>query len=207
MFVNHSISIEEKMGIATLPGIDKNGRNVTGYSEIPHEVIIARDGLSTWPINNGVMIWPKGAFALNLLERLIKDAPIWLGYRELWQIHLWNLMQREFKHSVRLVPPRFMNSTYQPVIPGQDASGRPGLARFPGESSFQLGDWIFHAVDMPYDGKIKCVQWARSFVGDGTYIPAHAENQAEFDADEEKRGREALEKVKRMLEVQSANSS
>lgn len=126
---------------------------------------IAREHISWWPINNDVMFWPNTAGAHSMLGRLIHDAPIWLEYPWLWQNHLWNLIQadRYIRRSVKIVEARVMNSTHQPV----DSTGR----RIPGPSSWQLGDWVIHFLDMPLESKIKAAMAYLPFVGDGTFVP------------------------------------
>jgi hypothetical protein len=132
-------------------------------------VIVAREHISWWPLNNDVMIWPKGNNSNVILRRLIADSSIWLRYPWLWQAHLWDLMQQTGGPSEmqawRLVEAREMNSTFQPF----SIEPNGNCKRIIGPSSWQLGDWIFHALDMSREMRIQVIKWALQFVGDGTY--------------------------------------
>lgn len=164
IFVNQSIKVEDRIG--------------DFYGD--HRVSCAKDLTCCWPIqiNNDVMIWPNGVHSASLLERLIRDADTWLKYPQLWQCHLWNLIQFEYKDSVRLVNPRLMNATFQPMTrhmtKNEDGSMSSRLTRIPGASSYALGDWIFHALDMPIGDKLEVLKWALQYVGDGTWKPIHS---------------------------------
>lgn len=145
LFMNHRIKIESML--------------------FEQKVILAREHISWWPINNDVMIWPKGVWALKILTALIRDSEIWLKYRWLWQAHLWDLMQGELQKCIRVVEAREMNATFQPyqVLPdGQ-------VLRQPGPSSYQFGDWIFHALDMPLDMRINVIKFFLPFAGEPLY--------------------------------------
>lgn len=131
-------------------------------------VLIAREHLREWPINNDVMLWPRSDQSRRLLHTLIEDEPIWIKYRWIWQHHMWNLMQKnaEIANCVRVVEARVMNSTFQPFVVGGDK-----LTRMPGPSSWQIGDWILHALDLPYEMRMQVIKWGLGFVGDGSWIP------------------------------------
>lgn len=167
IFVNQSIEVEERLGSSELA-------RLTG------RVMLAKDLTCCWPIqiNNDVMIWPAGQHSESLVDRLIRDADIWLKYPQLWQCHLWNLIQEEYRDSVRLVEPRLMNATFQPMTrhmtTNADGSKSSRLTRIPGASSYALGDWIFHALDMPIGDKLEVLKWALQYVGDGTWKPIHS---------------------------------
>jgi hypothetical protein len=154
LFCNTSIRIADRMP----------------YNE--QRVVIARDQLTNWPINNDVMLWPAGDLARELLGQLIKDYDKWKNFTQLWQIHLFNLISSgAFKNHVRIVDAKEMNATYQPVVNFID-NGKVMEIRHPGPSSFQFGDWILHAVDMPLDYKIRVMKWGMQFVTkDGTWKP------------------------------------
>lgn len=168
LVMNQSIKIDDQFPFAGSPTspIGRDGR-----------VILAKDLTCCWPIqiNNDVMIWPSGTKAIELIRKLIDDAPIWLKYQQLWQTHLWNLIQGEFRHRVRLVEPRLINSTFQPMTrsidTAEDGTKSSRLTRSPGASSYALGDWIFHALDMPLPDKIQVIKWALQYVGDGSWKP------------------------------------
>ena len=72
-----------------------------------------------------------------------------------------------------------MNATFQPmtraVIENADGSKSSRLTRIPGKSSYALGDWIFHALDMPLGDKIQVIKWALQYVGDGSWKPDQPE--------------------------------
>lgn len=167
VFVNTSIRIEDR---------------ISEFSE-DRRVLVAKDLTCCWPIqiNNDVMIWPRGYESHLLIERLIVDAKIWLKYPQLWQNHLWNLIcsDKAIRKTVRLVEPREMNATFQPMTRSvvEDESGKKTsrLTRIPGRSSYALGDWIFHALDMPLGDKIQVIKWALQYVGDGSWIPDKGE--------------------------------
>lgn len=134
-----------------------------------YRVSMAREHISWWPVNNDVMLWPVGTHSFHVLEELIKSAQIWMSYPWLWQNHLWNLIQAEerTKRAIRIVEAREMSSTFQPFI----IDAQNNAVRLPGSSSWQLGDWILHAVDMPPDQRVQVIKWGLQYVGDGTYIP------------------------------------
>lgn len=178
IFVNQSIKVEDRIQsewgkIGTASGIED-------HLWIDQRVILAKDLTCCWPIqiNNDIMIWPTGQHSTSLIDRLIRDADIWLKYPQLWQCHLWNLIQFEYKDSVRLVEPRQMNSTFQPMTrhmtKNEDGSMSSRLTRIPGASSYALGDWIFHALDMPTGDKLEVLKWTLQYVGDGTWKPIHS---------------------------------
>lgn len=174
IFANLSIKIEDKIPSRVI-GDKISGKIVMQFMD--NRVTLAKDLTCCWPIqiNNDVMLWPNRIPAKGLIERLIKDAPIWLKYPQLWQCHLWNLIQGEFKDVVRLVDPREMNSTFQPMVrsvdTAEDGTKSTRLTRQPGASSYALGDWIFHALDMPLADKIHVIKWAMQYVGDGSWKP------------------------------------
>jgi hypothetical protein len=169
VFVNTSIKIEDQI--------------LRSCGEIDPRVRLAKDLTCCWPIqiNNDVMIWPKGGHSYALIYRLIEDAPIWIKYPQLWQNHLWNLIQPSggFADHVKLVAPRLMNSTFQPmtrqVIENADGNKSSRLTRIPGQSSYCLGDWIFHALDMPLGDRLQVMKWALQYVGDGSWTPDKGE--------------------------------
>jgi hypothetical protein len=176
IFVNQSIKIESRLKRTDLA--DENGVVVAGW--IDQKVVLAKDLTCCWPIqiNNDVMIWPAGQHSTSLIDRLIRDADIWWKYPQLWQCHLWNLIQREYKDSVRLIDPRLINATFQPMTrhmtKNEDGSMSSRLTRIPGASSYALGDWIFHALDMPIGDKLEVLKWALQYVGDGSWKPIHS---------------------------------
>jgi len=137
LFMNHQVKIEHRM--------DDDAR-----------VIVAKEEISWWPINNDVMIWPRGSHSENLLRILIENASTWLTYPWLWQAYLWDLIQCDkfVRAGIRLVEAREMNSCWQP-----------------GPGKWKLGDWILHAVDARTPQKrIEIISTYLPFVGDGTYI-------------------------------------
>lgn len=176
LFMNQSIKIDDQFPFVYCP-ISSVGRDP--------RVIMAKDLTMCWPIqiNNDVMIWPNTDRSRQLIEKLIEDAPLWLTYAQLWQSHLWNLIQGKFKNHVRLVEPRLINSTFQPmnraITENADGSKSSRLTRIPGQSSYALGDWIFHALDMPIGDKLQVIKWALQYVGDGTWKP-NIEQRAEM---------------------------
>lgn len=163
IFTNMARKVEEMLPwqIVDTPG---PCQSISRSSVFDSRVIIARENISWWPINNDVMIWPNAHCTINLLEKLIEDAPIWLKYPWLWQAHLWDLIQGQYKPIVRIVEARTMNSTFQPAI---TVNGQ--IQRIPGPSSWQLGDWILHALDMPHEMRLAVIKWGLQFVGDGLY--------------------------------------
>jgi len=180
VFVNQSIKIEDRITISRL----QNEQGKTELVYLSPEVILAHDLSCCWPIqiNNDVMIWPQGNLAKELIAKLIEDAPIWLEYPQLWQNHLWNLIcGGGFENHVRLVPARQMNATYQPMTirkTGElhpDGSPQATMVRIPGESSYALGDWVFHALDMNLHNKLIVIKWALQYVGDGSWFPDKGE--------------------------------
>ncbi len=132
LFMNLSIKIEDRMDAS--------------------RVTVAREYHSWWPINNDVMIWPNHANSLELVDKLLDDAPIWLKYPYLWQMHLWNLLMTNYGHCVNVVDARYMNSSLT-----HD------------QGMWQLGDWILHARGMPIESKVKLLKEYAFLVGDGTY--------------------------------------
>ena len=128
-------------------------------------VVIARENISHFPINNDVMLWKSCYATRAIIDKLIEDADIWLKMDWLWQNHLWNLICQK-QVAVRLVDARVMNSTFQPFIVENGQA-----KRIPGPSSWQIGDWIFHALDMPIPMKLQAIKWALQFVSDGGYYP------------------------------------
>jgi hypothetical protein len=148
LITNHQLGFE-------YIGTKKTILTECGYAGEPDSaLIIAREHLGWWPINNDVAIWRRSS--VDLLRRLVNDREIWLRYPWLWQNHLWNLIQTEdwVREAVQIVPARVMNSTHQ-----------PGLSRW------QLGDFIIHFLDMPIEEKIRWATFYRQFVGDATFIP------------------------------------
>jgi hypothetical protein len=132
LFMNLSIKIQDRMDLS--------------------RVMVAREYHSWWPINNDVMIWPNHANSLQLVDKILEDMPIWLKYRYLWQMHLWNLMQTNYGHCINLVDARYMNSSLTLD-----------------QGMWQLGDWILHARGMETENKIKSLKEYAFLVGDGTY--------------------------------------
>lgn len=135
-----------------------------------NRVIIAREHISWFPINNDVIIWPRGHASSLVLDTMIESSEVWLKYSWLWQHHLWNLMQEpksQIKNCVRLVEAKEMNSTFQPFVLDQNKQ----CFRTIGPSSWQLGDWILHALDMPMEMRIQVIKWGLGFVGDGSWRP------------------------------------
>lgn len=114
--------------------------------------ILTKEHASWWPINNDVMIWPNNATSRTVIEALIRDSRTWLDYPWLWQAHLWDLMRGELRYHVGIVEARQMNSTW-----------KLGL------SQWQLGDWIFHALDLPKETKVEVLKTYVQYAGDGTY--------------------------------------
>lgn len=179
IFVNQWIRIEDRLHYCLK---DTMGvfQSVSRSAVIDNRVVFAKDLTCCWPIqiNNDVMIWPAGQHSESLVDRLIRDADIWQKYPQLWQCHLWNLIQSEYRDSVRLVDPRLMNATFQPMTrhmtDNPDGSKSSRLTRIPGASSYALGDWIFHALDMPIGDKLEVLKWALQYVGDGSWKPIHS---------------------------------
>lgn len=180
IFVNQSIKIEDRIGHIVRPFRNDRGEIVYNVDEVNPQVVLAKDLTCCWPIqiNNDVMIWPAGQHSTSLIDRLIRDADIWLKYPQLWQCHLWNLIQQEYRDSVRLVDPRLMNATFQPMTRQtyQDKDGveRFKLCRVPAHSSYQFGDWILHALNMSMVEKIEVLKWGLQYVGDGSWKPSHS---------------------------------
>lgn len=121
-----------------------------------YPVTLAKEHISSWPINNDVMIWRRGIGATNLLDTLIRAAEIWLKYPWFWQNHLWNLIckNQTIRSSVDIVEARVMNSTIQP-----------------GLSQWQIGDFILHLLNMPTRSKINNAKKYLPYAGDGSYYP------------------------------------
>lgn len=153
LFMNHDLFVEDQL------------RRRDGDSPTWDGVVLSKENIGWWPINNDVMIWRNKKPALWLLDLLIERAPIWKEFPWLWQNDLWNLMQVDpmVRDCVLLREARAMNSTHQPC----DGYGK----RFPGPSSWQLGDWIIHFLDMPLESKIQAAKTYLPFVGNGTYHP------------------------------------
>ncbi len=168
IFTNFSVKVEDKIILG--PKYPK-GLPLMYQAVSPPDsrIIIAKEHISFWPINNDVMIWPTGNPAIFILDWLINDSETWLKYPWLWQHHLWNLMQTntDIKQAIRIVEAREMNSIFQPFT--LDAKGQ--AFRAIGPSSWQLGDWILHALDMPYEMRLQVVRWGLGFVGDGAWTP------------------------------------
>lgn len=168
IFTNFNKTIESKIGVRIHEQCNGKGQLIKGYSKAVNQVVIARENLREWPINNDVMIWPRGSASDLVLSLLIKDAAIWKKYPWLWQNHLWNLMQdKRYAWAVKLIDAREMNSTYQPFLTHPNGQTQ----RIPGPSSWQIGDWILHALDMPLEMRIQVIKWGLTMAGDGTFYP------------------------------------
>lgn len=168
IFTNFTVKIESKIYEPLILAIKEGrarGQIVGDCSD--HRVIVAREHISWWPINNDVMIWPKGGAAISLLNRLIGDSSIWLNYPWLWQAHLWDVIRPGCLQSehVRIVEAREMNSTFQPFT----VDGQGKTTRIPGPSSWQFGDWILHALDMPMKMRIDVIKAFLPFAGNALY--------------------------------------
>lgn len=163
IFTNFSRKIEDMTGLS--------GQNPQEMQPIDRRVIIAKEHISFWPINNDVMIWPAGIQSRVVLNRLIRDKDIWLKYKWLWQMHLWNLIQETHgpkdSQAIRIIEARDMNSTFQPFT----VDSTSNCFRTIGPSSWQLGDWILHALDMTPEMRIQVIKWGLGFVGDGSWRP------------------------------------
>lgn len=171
IFTNFKIKIEDKIGSGSV-----QYKPVIGTAPMPSysfafqpdaRVIIAREHTSWWPINNDVMIWPKGLPSKAILSIFIEERETWLKYPWLWQAHLWDLIQTDerVKRAVRIVEAREMNSTFQPFI----VDGQGKTTRIPGPSSWQFGDWILHALDMPMKMRIDVIKAFLPFAGNALY--------------------------------------
>jgi hypothetical protein len=144
LFMNHQISLESRIC-----------RVGVFASETPiYGLTIAEEKIRWWPINNDVAIWTKAG--IPLLERLVADSPTWLEYPWLWQNHLWNLIQTEkpIRDSVEIVPSRKLNATHKP-----------------GESMWQLGDFILHVLEEPEYAKQRIIREFLPLAGEPTYYP------------------------------------
>lgn len=161
IFTNFSMKIEDMTGMS--------GQNPQEMQPTDRRVIIAKEHISFWPINNDVMIWPAGKMSQTIITSLWLDQEIWLKYKWLWQMHLWNLIQTEafIRNKIRIIEARDMNSTFQPFT--VDSNGN--CFRTIGPSSWQLGDWILHALDMTPEMRIQVIKWGLGFVGDGSWRP------------------------------------
>lgn len=173
IFTNDTVKIEERIAYKERLPFHPAG-TLTNFEPA---ITMAKDLTCCFPIciNNDVMIWPRGEKSSQVIVRLVDDAELWLTYPQLWQNHIWNMIQSDFKQHVELVAPRQMNATFQPmtrrIVDKGDGTQESRLTRIPGESSWQLGDWIFHALDMPIPDKIQVLKWALQFAGDGTWKP------------------------------------
>ena len=118
LFMNHNISVRDVF-------------------EPYDSVLITREELGWWPINNDVMIYRAG-HCEKLIERMMNDFDVWKQYPWRQQTHLWNLMQEEkwVRDMVRVVPAKTMNQH---------------------PNHWQLGDWIVHFYNMSLEDKLaKC---------------------------------------------------
>jgi hypothetical protein len=74
LFMNHRVKVEEMFWPRLNPGWKISG------TISDQRVIIAREHISWWPINNDVMIWPNGHAANAVISMLIDSAEVWLKY-------------------------------------------------------------------------------------------------------------------------------
>ena len=176
IFTNLSVRVEDRIEYSNFnKSWEGKGMN--------RRVVVAREHLNWWPINNDVCIFPKGHESNLVLDALIDSSEVWLKYPWLWQNQLWNLMQEpksQIKNCVRIVEAREMNSTFQPSI-GIQNGDRIEHKRIPGPSSWQLGDWILHALDMPLQQRIEIIKWGLQFVGDGSWKPKSLDAQPQVN--------------------------
>lgn len=155
LFMNQSVTIENRVAPEW------------GAEGIDRRVRLTKENLRWWPINNDIMLWPSGVRSEDVIKRLLRDAEIWIKYPWKWQNHLWNIFCREkmfSAHNFIIEEARFMGSTHQPCLENG--------TRIPGPSSYQLGDWMLHLLDMSTDMKIQLTKQYLKLVGDGTYFPA-----------------------------------
>jgi hypothetical protein len=125
--------------------------------------VISQEELGNNPINNDVMIWKNTAQCIELLNLIINEAPLWLTHGWLWQNHI----AEHYLDKVCVMDSRYMNSTFVPWI-------REGnvFTKIPNASSWQLGDWVIHALGMPNIAtRIQVIKWALGNV-DGSNEPA-----------------------------------
>jgi hypothetical protein len=120
MFMNHWIRVED-----ILKPDDK--------------VVVAKERLRWWPINNDVMIYVNTPDTLAFVDRFIKDFHMWNKFQWRQQQHLWNLIQLDpwIRSTVRIVEAEVMNQHPQ---------------------HWQLGEYILHPYGLSVPNKIEIVK-------------------------------------------------
>ena len=141
LLMNHGIKIEDRFSVAT------------------DSVVISREDVCEWPLNNDIAIWCNTPRTFEVIDRIIADADIWLDYPWLWQNHLWNLIANKDPvaiKGIRLCDPRELNATH--------GNGQ--------NSRWQFGDFIIHFLGYPEDQKIALVKHYLAMCStDGTFHP------------------------------------
>jgi hypothetical protein len=125
--------------------------------------VISAEELGNNPINNDVMLWKNTAPCIDLLDLIIKEAPMWLNHGWLWQNHI----AENYLDKVCVVDSRYMNSTFVPWI-------REGnvFTQIPNASSWEVGDWVIHALGLPNIAtRTQVIRWALGKVN-GSNEPA-----------------------------------
>ena len=95
-------------------------------------VLMAKENINWWPVNDDVMIWRNTQESLSFYKRLIDDYEIWKKYPLRIQNHIWNLIVQG-EAPIRLVDPVVMNQH---------------------PTKWQMGNWIVHLFGHALDEKI-----------------------------------------------------
>ena len=95
-------------------------------------VLMARENINWWPVNDDVMIWRNSKESINLYKRIITDYEVWKKYPLRIQNHLWNLIV-EGQAPIRLVDAVVMNQH---------------------PTKWQMGNWIVHFYGHSLEEKI-----------------------------------------------------
>jgi len=115
-------------------------------------VVVAKERLKWWPINNDVMIYVNTPDTLKLVDRFIDDFPIWQQYQWRQQQHLWNMIQIDpwVRSTVRIVEAEVMNQH---------------------PNHWQLGDYILHMYSLSIPEKIAIAEKMTVLFPD--YLPVY----------------------------------
>jgi hypothetical protein len=116
-------------------------------SESDH-VLMARENLNWWPVNDDVMIWRNTKESISLYEKIIDDYEIWKKYPLRIQNHLWNLIIEE-QAPITLVEPKIMNQH---------------------PNKWQMGNWIIHFFGLALEDKIKRAAFIADYWPDGNPV-------------------------------------